>query len=147
MTDKQHTHPNGSSDPDGRGRMGSRSRPVGRRRTVGQRKEWFEDLRTFGIGQEDGKRVIDRLGHILLREHEKCSASTGGIRSDPPVLATVGERHIDPCLPSPPGMLKWRVHRNGGETLVVECSSSSIYIMIVNLCESLKYLFSILSSL
>jgi hypothetical protein len=34
-------------------------------------KEWFEALRTFGIGKEDGKRVIDRLGYTLFNEHEK----------------------------------------------------------------------------
>jgi hypothetical protein len=46
---------------------------------VGQRsvkeKEWREDLRIFGIGKEDGKRIIDRLGHTLLNEHEKLFGS------------------------------------------------------------------------
>jgi hypothetical protein len=43
---------------------------------VGQRsfkvleKEWLETLRIFGIGEEDGKRIIDRLGNTLLNEHE-----------------------------------------------------------------------------
>jgi hypothetical protein len=40
-----------------------------------------------------------------------------------------------PCLPAPPGRLKWRGHRSGGEALAVEYSSSSI--SIVHLCESL----------
>jgi hypothetical protein len=34
-------------------------------------KKWMQVLRTFGIGKEDGKRVIDRLGHTILSEHEK----------------------------------------------------------------------------
>jgi hypothetical protein len=46
---------------------------------VGQRsvreKEWLESLRIFGIGKEDGKRIIDRLGHTLLNEHEKLFGS------------------------------------------------------------------------
>jgi hypothetical protein len=43
---------------------------------VGQRsvteKEWLEALRTFGIGKEEGKRIIGRLGRTLLNEHEKA---------------------------------------------------------------------------
>jgi hypothetical protein len=31
----------------------------------------LETLRIFGIGKEDGKRIIGRLGHTLLDEHEK----------------------------------------------------------------------------
>jgi hypothetical protein len=46
---------------------------------VGQRsvreKEWMESLRIFGIGKEDGKRIIGRLGHTLLNEHEKLFGS------------------------------------------------------------------------
>ncbi len=42
---------------------------------VGQRsvqeKEWLEPLGIFGIGKENGKRIIDRLGRTLLDEHEK----------------------------------------------------------------------------
>jgi hypothetical protein len=34
-------------------------------------KEWLESLKTFGISAEDGKRIIYRLGHTLLSEHEK----------------------------------------------------------------------------
>jgi hypothetical protein len=43
---------------------------------VGQRsfkvleKGWLETLRIFGIVEEDGKRIIDRLGNTLLNEHE-----------------------------------------------------------------------------
>jgi hypothetical protein len=66
-----HPHCNGSPDPGGRVRMGDRSRPT----VVGQRsvreKEWLETLRIFGIGKEDGKRIINKLGLTLLDEHEK----------------------------------------------------------------------------
>jgi hypothetical protein len=31
-------------------------------------KEWLETLRIVGIGKEDGKGIIDRLGHTLLNE-------------------------------------------------------------------------------
>ena len=45
---------------------------------VGQRsvkeKEWLE-TRIFGIGKEDGSRIIRRLGHTLLNEHEKLFGS------------------------------------------------------------------------
>ena len=34
-------------------------------------KEWLETLRFFGIGKEDGKKIISRLTHTLLNEHEK----------------------------------------------------------------------------
>ena len=90
---------------------------------VGQRsvreKEWLESLRIFGIGKEDGKRIIDRLGHTLLNEHEKLFGSYW--------------RHtFGPCSTS---RLEWRGHRNGGESLVVEYLSPSL--VIVNLCESL----------
>jgi hypothetical protein len=46
---------------------------------VGQRsvreEEWLETLRIFGIGKGDGKRIIGRLGHTLLNEHEKLFGS------------------------------------------------------------------------
>ena len=38
-------------------------------------KEWLESLRIFGIGKEDGQRIIGRLGHTLLDEHEKLFGS------------------------------------------------------------------------
>ena len=34
-------------------------------------KEWLEALRIFGIGKEDGQRIIGRLGRTLLDENEK----------------------------------------------------------------------------
>ncbi len=38
-------------------------------------KEWLETMRTFGISAEDGKRIINRLGSLLLSEHEKLFGS------------------------------------------------------------------------
>ena len=42
---------------------------------VGQRsvkeKEWLESFRVFGIGNDDDKKIIQRLGLTLLSEHEK----------------------------------------------------------------------------
>ena len=47
---------------------------VGGQRSV-REKEWLEALRIFGIGKEDEKRIIGRLGRTLLDEHEKLSGS------------------------------------------------------------------------
>ena len=38
-------------------------------------KEWLEALRIFGIGRDDGQRIIGRLGRTLLDEHEKLFGS------------------------------------------------------------------------
>jgi hypothetical protein len=38
-------------------------------------KEWLEAMNTFGISAEDGKRIIYRLGSLLLSEHEKLIGS------------------------------------------------------------------------
>ena len=42
---------------------------------VGQRSvkeiEWLKSLKVFGIDKEDGKKIVRRLGHTLLNEHEK----------------------------------------------------------------------------
>jgi hypothetical protein len=38
-------------------------------------KEWLEAMKTFGISAEDGKRIIYRLGSLLLSEHEKLFGS------------------------------------------------------------------------
>ena len=38
-------------------------------------KEWLEALKTFGIGAEDGKRIVYRLVYTLLNEHEKLFGS------------------------------------------------------------------------
>jgi hypothetical protein len=38
-------------------------------------KEWLETLRIFGIGKQDVQRIIRRLRHTLLDEHEKLFGS------------------------------------------------------------------------
>ena len=38
-------------------------------------KKWLEALRIFGIGKEDGQRILGRLGRTLLDEHEKLFGS------------------------------------------------------------------------
>ena len=57
---------------------------------VGQRsvreKEWIEAMKTFVIDVEDGKKIIYRLGSLLMSEHEKLF---GGYRRQvvgPPVV-------------------------------------------------------------
>ena len=37
-------------------------------------KEWLESFRVFGIGKEDGKKIVRKLGLTLLNEHEKLFA-------------------------------------------------------------------------
>jgi len=34
-------------------------------------KEWLETFKIFGIGKEDGKKIIHKLVYALLNEHEK----------------------------------------------------------------------------
>ena len=34
-----------------------------------------ESFKIFGIGKEDGKKIIHRLGHTLLNEYEKFFGS------------------------------------------------------------------------
>ncbi len=38
-------------------------------------KECLEVLRIFGIGKEDGQRILGRLGRTILDEHEKLFGS------------------------------------------------------------------------
>jgi hypothetical protein len=38
-------------------------------------KEWLESFRVFGIGKDDGQKIIQRLGFTVLREHEKLFGS------------------------------------------------------------------------
>ena len=42
---------------------------------VGQRsvkgKEWLETFKIFGIGKEDGKKIIHKLGYTLINDYEK----------------------------------------------------------------------------
>ena len=56
-------------------------------------KEWLESFKVFGIGKEDGKKIINRLGHTLLNEHEKlfgsCCRHTFGPRSS--LLQSLGK--------------------------------------------------------
>jgi hypothetical protein len=70
---------------------------------------WLESLRIFGIGKEDGKRIIGRLGHTLLNEHEKLFDSywrhTYGSSSS---LSQLLGKDIGPYLPVPLGKLKWK---------------------------------------
>ena len=74
---------------------------------VGQRlvkeKEWLESFKDFGIEKEDGKKIIHRLGHTLLNEHEKLLAATGGTHSGPPVACCScwgkAYRSVPPSLP------------------------------------------------
>jgi hypothetical protein len=54
--------------------MGGRSGPAGCRSAV-REKEWLEVLRIFGIGKQDGQRILGRLGRTLLDDHEKVFGS------------------------------------------------------------------------
>jgi hypothetical protein len=38
-------------------------------------KKWLEVMKTFGTSAEDGKRIIYRLGSLLLSQHEKLFGS------------------------------------------------------------------------
>jgi hypothetical protein len=35
----------------------------------------LETFKIFGIGKDDGKRIIHRLGHALLKEYEELFGS------------------------------------------------------------------------
>ena len=67
--------------------------------------ECLEALRIFGIGKEDGQRIIGRLGHTLLDEHEKLEE-----------LSLPGEARVEGS-------------QDRGEALTVEDESSSIYLL------------------
>ena len=47
-------------------------------------KEWMESFKIFGIGKEDGKNIIQRLGLTLLSEHEKLFGSSWRHAFGPP---------------------------------------------------------------
>ena len=76
-------------------------------------KEWLETVietfKIFGIGKEDGKKIIHRLGYTLLNEHQKLFGSywrhTFGPPSSLSHLLGKGISTIGPCLPVPPGGL------------------------------------------
>jgi hypothetical protein len=65
---------------------------------VGQRsveeKEWLKTLRICGIGKEDRKRIIDRLGYTLLNEYEKIFGSYWWQVSD---RTNLSEKQHTPC--------------------------------------------------
>ena len=67
----------------------------------------LESFRVFGIGKDDGQKIIQRLGLTLLREHEKLFGRywrhTFGQST-----AVAGERHFCPCLPASPGRVRVR---------------------------------------
>ena len=43
---------------------------VVRQRSVEER-EWLETFKIFGIGKEDGKKIIHKLNYTLLNDHEE----------------------------------------------------------------------------
>ena len=53
--------------------MGGTGCPTGRRSATSQRKGVVarESFRVFGIGKDDDKKIIQRLGFTLLSNHEK----------------------------------------------------------------------------
>jgi hypothetical protein len=72
-------------------------------------KEWLEALRTFGIGKEDGQRIIARLGRTLLDDHEKLFGSYWWHTFGPSSImlaTTTREGYIDPNLPVSSGRLE-----------------------------------------
>ena len=38
-------------------------------------EEWLDSVRVFGIGKDDGQKIILRLGLTLLRDHENLFGS------------------------------------------------------------------------
>ena len=83
----------------------------------------MESLRIFWIGKEDGKRIIGRLGHTLLNEHEKLFGSywrhTFGPSSS--LLQLLG-KGISVRASQPPRRLEMRGNYNSRETPVVKHS-------------------------
>ena len=56
--------------------------------TIGQRsvteREWLETFKIFGIGKEDGKKIMHKLSYTLLNEHEKLFGCYWRNRFGPP---------------------------------------------------------------
>jgi hypothetical protein len=81
-------------------------------------KEWLETLRIFGIGKEDGQRIIGRLDRTLLDEHEKPFRSywrhTFGPSNN--LLQLLG-KGISPDLTVSPGRLDRRSLETVGSPL------------------------------
>ena len=48
-------------------------------------KKWLESFRVFGIGKEDGKKILRKLGLTLLSEHEKIFGSYWRHTYGPPI--------------------------------------------------------------
>ena len=99
----------------------------------------MECLRIFGIGKEDGQRIIDRLGHTLINEHEKLF---GGISAG----TDIHSGPLEVCYrcwgkvywsgsPNPPREAREEGSLPQWGVLLVDYSLSSI--SMVNLGESL----------
>ena len=73
-------------------------------------KECLETLRIFGIGKEDGQRIIGRLRRTLLDKHEKLFGSYWWHTVGPSnrLLQLLGKGISRPDLPSSPGRLDRR---------------------------------------
>ena len=83
--------------------MGGRGYPAGRRSV--KEKEWLEFFRVFGIGKDDGKKIIQRLGLTLLSEHEKLFGSYWWHTFGPPssMLQLLGKGISVRASQPPPG--------------------------------------------
>jgi len=81
---------------------------------VGQRsvkeKEWLETLKIFGIGKEDGKKIINRLGDTFPYRTRKdfWELLVEYIWVLQYLITGVGEEHIGQGLPTPSGWLETR---------------------------------------
>jgi hypothetical protein len=67
-----------------------------------RKKEWMEILRIFGIGREDGERIIGRLGRTFLDEHEKLFGSYWWHTSGPSSLLKLLGKGISVWTSRPP---------------------------------------------
>ena len=99
-------------------------------RTIETDRDWEVEVVSlvvgiFGIGKEDGKKIIHELDYRLLNDMRNFSESTGGIHSVPPVSCWTcwGKtyRSVSPSLPR--GVRGWGVIEHRGysrrETLVI----------------------------
>jgi hypothetical protein len=68
-------------------------------------KEWLESFRVFGIGKDEGQKIIQRLGLTLLREHEKPFGSYWRHTFGPPssLLQLLGKGISVRASQPPPG--------------------------------------------
>jgi hypothetical protein len=83
-------------------------------------KEWLETLKIFGIGKEDEKKIIYKLGYTAIDNN--FSDVTGATQSGPPVACCTqvsGESHIGPCLPVVFGALGDGEKHNNGDTPLI----------------------------